>query len=161
MYLAKPAPRGGRRRPADDPYLRALDETALALLDRRDSTILLETILTRACALLGTPHGYIYLAEPDGDELVLRHGTGLFAQGIGHRQRVDEGLGGEVYLTGTPVRRSTTTTPTSGARRDRARGHARRHRRGAADLGRRGRRRHRTRVGVGRADRSAPARSTR
>ena len=31
-----------------DPYLRALDETALALLDRHDSTVLLETILTRA-----------------------------------------------------------------------------------------------------------------
>ena len=87
----------------DDPYLRALDETALALLDRRDSTTLLETILTRACALLGTPHGYIYIIEPDGAELVLRHGTGLFEQGVGHRQPVDEGLGGEVYLTGKPV----------------------------------------------------------
>ena len=51
----------------------------------------------------GTPHGYIYIAEPDGAELVLRHGTGLFAQGVGHRQPVDEGLGGEVYLTGKPV----------------------------------------------------------
>ncbi len=103
MYLAKPAARSGDGGQPDDPYLRALDETALALLDRRDSTTLLETILTRACALLGTPHGYIYLAEPGGRELVLRHGTGLFAQGIGHRQSIDQGLGGEVYLTGRPV----------------------------------------------------------
>ena len=103
MYLAKPAARGGDGGQPDDPYLRALDETALALLDRRDSTSLLETILTRACALLGTPHGYVYLAEPGGRELVLRHGTGLFAPGIGHRQSIDEGLGGEVFLTGRPV----------------------------------------------------------
>ena len=48
LYLAKTAARVTRRRPAwDDPYLRALDETTLALLDRRDSAILLETILTR------------------------------------------------------------------------------------------------------------------
>jgi diguanylate cyclase (GGDEF)-like protein len=104
MYLAKPAARAADAGTTpDDPYLRALDETALALLDRRDSTTLLETILTRACALLGTPHGYIYIVEPDGAELVLRHGTGLFAQGVGHRQSVDEGLGGEVYLTGRPL----------------------------------------------------------
>src|SRR5262249_25689826 len=33
MYLAKPAARADGGGPADDPYLRALDETALALLD--------------------------------------------------------------------------------------------------------------------------------
>jgi diguanylate cyclase (GGDEF)-like protein len=104
MYLAKPAPRvSGPAVAIDDPYVRALDETALALLDRRDSTALLETILTRACSLLGTPHGFIYIAEPGGLELELRHGTGLFAQGIGHRQTVNEGLGGEVYLSGRPI----------------------------------------------------------
>jgi diguanylate cyclase (GGDEF)-like protein len=102
MYLAKPAHRQAASS-SDDPYLRALDETALALLDRRDSTVLLETIMTRASALLGTPHGFIYIAEPDGSELVLKHGSGLFAPGIGHRQTVNEGLGGEVYLTGRPL----------------------------------------------------------
>ena len=39
MYLAKPAARSADAgATGDDPYLRALDETALALLDRRDST---------------------------------------------------------------------------------------------------------------------------
>ena len=104
MYLAKPAARGSDAAAApDDPYLRALDETALALLDRRDSTTLLESILTRACALLGTPHGYIYIADADGSELVLRHGTGVFSQGVGHRQPIDEGLGGEIYLSGKAI----------------------------------------------------------
>ena len=104
MYLAKPTRAGRRRRGlGDDPYLRALDETALALLDRRDGAMLLETILTRACSLLGTPHGYIFIAEPGGLELDLRHGFGLFAQGVGHRQPVDKGIGGQVFLTGQPV----------------------------------------------------------
>ncbi len=104
MYLAKPtAPVADGAALSDDPYLRALDETALALLDRRDGAMLLETILTRACSLLGTPHGYIFIAEPDGLELDLRHGSGLFAQGVGHRQPVDKGIGGQVFLTGQPV----------------------------------------------------------
>ena len=87
-----------------DPYLRALDETALALLDRHDSTILLETILTHATALLGTPHGYIYLVEPDEASLVLSHGNGMFVDFVGHRMPVSEGLGGQVFRTGAPVR---------------------------------------------------------
>ncbi len=102
MYLAKPVvPTADGAN--DDPYLRALDETALALLDRRDAAMLLETILTRACSLLGTPHGYIYIAEPGGLELVIRHAAGLFAPGVGHRQPVDRGIGGQVFLTGQPV----------------------------------------------------------
>ena len=104
LYLAKPEGRTavGSQSPAD-PYLRALDETALALLDRHDSTVLLETILTHATALLGTPHGYIYLAEPDESTLVVSHGSGMFTDFIGHRMTIDEGLGGQVFRTGAPL----------------------------------------------------------
>jgi diguanylate cyclase (GGDEF)-like protein len=104
LYLAKPEGRSaaGRESPAD-PYLRALDETALALLDRHDSTIVLETILARATALLGTPHGYVYLAEPDGETLVVSHCSGLFEGWVGHRMPVTEGLGGQVFRTGEPL----------------------------------------------------------
>ena len=91
------------RRRTRIPYLRALDETALALLDQRDSAVLLGAILTRACALLGTPHGYIYLAEPELSELVLRHGIGVFERYVGRRVHIGEGLVGEVYLTAAPV----------------------------------------------------------
>ncbi len=103
LYLAKPEGRSaaGRESPAD-PYLRALDETALALLDGHDSTVLLETILARATALLGTPHGYIYLAEPDGS-LAISHGSGMFAQLLGRHIPVDQGLVGHVYRTGAPL----------------------------------------------------------
>ena len=104
LYLAKPEGRTtvGPLSPSD-PYLRALDETALALLDRHDSTVLLETILAHATALLGTPHGYIYLVEPDEKTLVVSHGSGMFLDFIGHRMSIDEGLGGQVYRTGAPM----------------------------------------------------------
>jgi diguanylate cyclase (GGDEF)-like protein len=103
LYLAKPEGRttAGRESQAD-PYLRALDETALALLDGHDSTVLLETILTRATALLGSPHGYIYLADPDGS-LTISHGSGLFGRLVGRRISADQGLVGQVFRSGAPV----------------------------------------------------------
>ena len=58
---------------------------------------LLETILTRAAALLGTPHGYIYLVEPDGENLVVpsRHGDlRRLRRATGCRST--EGVGGDV-----------------------------------------------------------------
>ena len=104
MYLSKP---GGRSSPAiepqGDPYLRALDETALGLLDRHGQDELLETILTRATALLGTPHGFLYLAEPGDEALIARHGTGVFKDLIGYRMPVDRGLSGQVFRTGEPL----------------------------------------------------------
>jgi diguanylate cyclase (GGDEF)-like protein len=104
LYLAKPLgrPTAGHE-PQADPYLRALGETALSLLDRHDPTLLLETIMTRATSLLGTPHCYIYLIEPGDEELVVRHGTGLFSDYIGHRMPVNEGLAGQVFRTAAPI----------------------------------------------------------
>jgi diguanylate cyclase (GGDEF)-like protein len=104
MYLAKPTgPTGRAPEPQVDPYLRALDETAIALLDRHGGDDLLETILTRATALLGTPHGFLYLVEPGQEALVVRYGTGLYAEYLGYRLPIDRGLGGHVYRTGAPL----------------------------------------------------------
>ncbi|MEX1170603.1 MAG: EAL domain-containing protein [Chloroflexota bacterium] len=104
MYLAKPTGRAGRVPESQvDPYLRALDETALALLDRHGGDDLLETIMTRATALLGTPHGFLYLVEPGQDALVVRRGTGVYAGCVGYRLPIDRGLGGQVYRTGAPL----------------------------------------------------------
>jgi diguanylate cyclase (GGDEF)-like protein len=102
LYLVKPDHDridGG----VGDPYLRALDETALALLDRADQEGLLATILDRASALLNTPHGFVDLLEPDGSAFVLRVGTGMFAGLLGWHAGVDEGISGEVMRTGQPV----------------------------------------------------------
>ena len=104
LYLAKPVGRSaGGHEPQADPYLRALGETALSLLDRHDPTALLETIMTRATSLLGTPHCYIYLVEPGDAAFVARHGTGLFATYIGRRMPIGEGLAGQVFRTAAPV----------------------------------------------------------
>ncbi len=104
LYLSKPAtltddPEAARR----DPYLSALDETAIALMNRHDPEDLLETIISRAAALLGTPHGFIYLVEPDRASLVVRHGIGIFTDFLGYRMPVDSGLSGLVYREGRPV----------------------------------------------------------
>jgi diguanylate cyclase (GGDEF)-like protein len=101
LYLVKPE--HDRPDGLGDPYLRALDETALALLDRNDQEGLLTTILDRASALLNTPHGFVDLVEADGSAYVLRVGTGMFADLVGWRAGLDEGIIGDVMRTGQPV----------------------------------------------------------
>ncbi|HET7474057.1 MAG TPA: diguanylate cyclase [Candidatus Limnocylindrales bacterium] len=104
LYLAKPTARSDDADAARrDPYLSALDETAIALMNRHDPEDLLDTIIRRAAALLGTPHGFIYLAEPDGESLVVRHGIGVFTDFLGYRMPVDQGLSGLVFREGRPV----------------------------------------------------------
>jgi diguanylate cyclase (GGDEF)-like protein len=104
MYLAKPSGRSGRGQEGpSDPYLRAIDDTAIALLDRHGQDELLDTILSRATALLGTQHGYIDLVDADGAVLVLHHGTGYYADMIGQRLPIADGLAGQVFRTAVPV----------------------------------------------------------
>jgi len=103
LYLAKPSKRSDESEARRDPYLSALDETAIALMDRRDPDDLLETIIARASALLGTAHGFIYLIEADGRHLVVHHGIGLFTSYVGYRLAVEEGMSGVVFRDGRPV----------------------------------------------------------
>jgi diguanylate cyclase (GGDEF)-like protein len=103
LYLAKPASRTDPEAARRDPYLAALDETAIALMNRHEPEDLLETIISRAASLLGTAHGFIYLLEPDGLSLVVRHGIGLFSDFLGYRMPVDSGLSGLVYREGRSV----------------------------------------------------------
>ncbi|HEY7132135.1 MAG TPA: diguanylate cyclase, partial [Candidatus Limnocylindrales bacterium] len=106
LYVAKPSS-GRREDDADaarrDPYLSALDETAIALMNRHDPEDLLETIIARAAALVGTPHGFIYLLEPDGQELVVRHGIGIFTDFLEYRLPIETGLSGLVCREGRAV----------------------------------------------------------
>jgi diguanylate cyclase (GGDEF)-like protein/excisionase family DNA binding protein len=101
LYLVKPSSRShSAALAASDSYLSALDETALALMERPDPTNLLETIMVRAANLLGTPHGYIYLVEDDVQTLVVRVGIGQFEEYIGYRMPIDTGVAGTVFRTG-------------------------------------------------------------
>ncbi|HET9522459.1 MAG TPA: diguanylate cyclase, partial [Candidatus Limnocylindrales bacterium] len=104
LYLSKPSSASREGDPArHDPYLAALDETAIALMDRHDPEAMLETIISRAASLVGTPHGYIYLVEPDGETLVVRHGIGLFADYLGYRLPLGSGISGRVAVEGRAI----------------------------------------------------------
>ena len=102
LYLAKPG--GERPDPAfAGPFVRALDATLIDLLDRREPDGLLDAILTRATALLGTPHAYLYLLDPAAGDLVVRSGCGMFESFVGRRMAVGEGLAGAVARDGVPI----------------------------------------------------------
>ncbi len=84
-------------------YLASLHETTLGLIERLDPTSLLRSILERAAALVGTPHGFIYLLDPDAGELEMSAGAGLFRRHKGHRISPHEGLSGKVFEGKEPV----------------------------------------------------------
>jgi PAS domain S-box-containing protein len=81
-------------------YLAALNETALALMNRLELEELLEAIVAQAGRLLNTPHGYIYLVEPDGQEIEAKIGLGVLRSLVGLRLRPGEGVAGKVWQTG-------------------------------------------------------------
>jgi len=79
-------------------YLTALHETAIGLISRNDRDSLLVDIVERACRLVGTEEGYIYLCDPETDELVVQVGTGYYGSMAGFRLKLGEGLAGKVLL---------------------------------------------------------------
>jgi PAS domain S-box-containing protein len=83
-------------------YMEALHETTLTLVNRLDVEDLLLTIVERAAALLGTDSGYIYVVDPERDELVVRVGAGVFGEHVGFRIQRGEGMAGTVWETGRP-----------------------------------------------------------
>ena len=83
--------------------LEALHETALALIERIDLESVLQAIMSRAGNLVGTEHGYLYLMEPGGGELLARVGTGIYHDLPGFRLEVGSGLAGRVAATGEPL----------------------------------------------------------
>jgi diguanylate cyclase (GGDEF)-like protein/PAS domain S-box-containing protein len=104
LYRVKPTHADGGRTasvPADA-YLAALNETAVALMDRLDPTELLATIVQRAADLVGTPHGFVYLVDEPADELVMRVGTGLYSDFVDYRVGRGTGIAGTVWATGRP-----------------------------------------------------------
>lgn len=81
-------------------YLAALHDMSLGLIGRLEVNGLLEALVARAGQLLALPHGFIYLATPEGDELVRRIGVGIFNEDRMPRLKPGEGLSGRVYQTG-------------------------------------------------------------
>lgn len=84
-------------------YMAVMHETALSLMNRLDITELLQTIISRAATLGGTPHGFIYLREPDADTMFMKVGVGCFAHLLADPVRPGEYFAGQVWKTGQPL----------------------------------------------------------
>jgi diguanylate cyclase (GGDEF)-like protein/PAS domain S-box-containing protein len=84
-------------------YYTALHETSLELLNQLDLTAVLEAIVARAAALIGTAHGYIELVTDDGTLLLPAVGLGMFRRKVSTGKRRGEGIGGIVWETGRPL----------------------------------------------------------
>ncbi len=84
-------------------YLAALHDTTVGLISRLDVNELLEALVTRAGQLLNAPHGFIFLAEPEGAELECKVGVGALSEAIGSRRKRGEGLAGQIWQTGQPL----------------------------------------------------------
>jgi len=83
-------------------FLEAVQETSQQLSGRVQGDDLLRQIVTSAAKVTETPHGYVCLREPDGDEMVLRVGIGAYEGLVGLRIRKGEGLAGRVWDTAAP-----------------------------------------------------------
>src|SRR6476646_9483951 len=81
-------------------YMAVMHETALSLMNRLEITELLHTIISRAATLGGTPNGFIYLREPDGDCMIMRVGVGCFAHLQADPVKKGEYFAGRVWQTG-------------------------------------------------------------
>jgi len=80
--------------------LGALHRTTLELIESLDEDGVLVAIVQRACDLLGTENGYVFMVDEAAEELVCRHGIGAFAEVVGARLRRGEGVAGKVWASG-------------------------------------------------------------
>lgn len=88
---------------ARNAYLKALHEVTLGLMSQMEIGELLETLVNRAGGLVGTSHGFVYLAGPDGKELTVQVAVGRFREFLGRKLRIGEGLSGRVLQYGRAI----------------------------------------------------------
>ncbi len=108
LYLVKPpaTSRSGGLDPTRDPFLAAVDQTTLRLMEHLAPAELLHDIVDRAAALVGVRNGFLYLLEdgPDDElDLVMAIGTGVFEELVGYRLPRGTGLGWSVVGGGRPI----------------------------------------------------------
>jgi signal transduction histidine kinase/DNA-binding response OmpR family regulator len=84
-------------------YLAALQETRVALLTRLQLNELLEDIVERAAALVGTEHGFVYVLEPGGDTMRRQVAIGAAAAFAPELIKPGEGLSGQIWQTTSPL----------------------------------------------------------
>jgi signal transduction histidine kinase/DNA-binding response OmpR family regulator len=84
-------------------YLAALQDTRVGVLSRLQLTDLLEDIVERAAALVGTQHGFVYLLEPGGETMRRRVAIGAVARFGDRSIRPGQGLSGQIWQAGRPL----------------------------------------------------------
>lgn len=84
-------------------YLDSVHETTIGLIQHHGVDDLLEKILIKAGILAGTPDTFLYLYDPDSNELIIKLGQGVYTNLLGARLKPGEGLAGKVYNTGKAV----------------------------------------------------------
>ncbi len=81
-------------------YLTALHQLSLDLLTHLNPDDLLQNILQGASDLSNVSDGFIYLFDPEKNDMALRFAIGRFASLTGFRLSPGEGLSGKVWQTG-------------------------------------------------------------
>ncbi len=81
----------------------ALQETTIELLAQLDIDSLLENIVKRADALIGTSGGYLDLVDEESGQLRPKVGIGILAESLTYTAQPGEGLAGTVWKTGMPL----------------------------------------------------------
>ena len=84
-------------------YLAFLHEISLGMMNRLDVNDLLGEIILQAGELLGTAHGVIYLVDGAQDTYVCKVGLGIYAEDVGRKIKVGEGMVSRVVATGQPM----------------------------------------------------------
>lgn len=84
-------------------YLSALSDTSAGLFQRLDPQDLLQAIVERAGALVGTADGFVFLQDPGEQEIELKVGVGVYDDLVGTRAQRGVGLAGTVWQTGKPM----------------------------------------------------------
>lgn len=84
-------------------YLSALSDTSTGLFERLDLNQVLQAIVERAGALIGTQDGFVFFSEPGENEIEMRVGSGLYDDLIGTRAQSGVGVAGTVWQTGMPM----------------------------------------------------------
>jgi diguanylate cyclase (GGDEF)-like protein/PAS domain S-box-containing protein len=83
--------------------LTSLHDAALGLMGHREVDELLSKIISSACRLIGTEHGFIYQFDPDRHRFRRTHGTGIYQRDIGREIDAEQGIVGQVRKTGQPA----------------------------------------------------------
>ncbi|MDR3562216.1 MAG: GAF domain-containing protein [Negativicutes bacterium] len=83
--------------------LAVLHETSLGLMNRLDVDDVLKTIAATAGRLTGAEHATVIVLDRERQYAERKIGVGLFAEDVGRRVKLEDGLFGEVYRQGRTV----------------------------------------------------------